>query len=236
MTEYFKNIDFSQFTSIKFDIGLSYNAPNSNQWLENDDTGKLLVLGFEPDPESVRCIQNKNIKKRHPSHDTPIKDKYINSQFFVIPVALSNVNEPKMMDFYSMEKDVGTSSLYSPNSILGNISIVRKVPVYPLKYFIENIPWNHFSHIDYIKIDAQGSDLDIIKSAGVLLKEKVVYITAEPEHSQYNNCEHNTLSNIEQYLVDNGFIRIKHPNTTDPTFVNRIFLDIAKDIFISQTS
>ena len=46
-----------------------------------------------------------------------------------------------------------------------------EVPVYSLKHFFDLFPWDRFEFIDYIKIDAQGADFDIIKGAGDYLNE-----------------------------------------------------------------
>jgi hypothetical protein len=141
-----------------------------------------------------------------------------------LPIALSNVDEPTTMDFYSMQEDAGTSSLFQPiDKNLGPVKQISSVPVFSLKHFFDHFPWNRFKYIEYIKIDAQGADFDIIKSAGSYLKERVAYITAEPEDSQYENCSNNTAYNIEQYLITQNFIRIQHPNTKNPTFVNKKF-------------
>jgi hypothetical protein len=97
------------------------------------------------------------------------------------------------------------------------------------------IPWEKFEYIEYIKIDAQGADLDIIKSAGEYLRDRVVYITAEPESSDYENCSHNTSENMEEYLLTQNFIKINHSNTKDPTFINRKFIELKDNIYIYQT-
>ena len=94
--------------------------------------------------------------------------------------------------------------------------------------------WNRFPYIEYIKIDAQGSDFDILLSAGDYLKERVVFITAEPECNQYYNTQHNNTDNIKSYLESQGFIYINHENTKDPTFLNNNFLYLKDKIFISQ--
>ena len=93
--------------------------------------------------------------------------------------------------------------------------------------------WNRFPIIEYLKIDAQGSDFDIIKGAGDYIKN-IVYITAEAESTDYYNCNHNTADNMKNYLESYDFIMIKHPNTIDPTFINKRFLDLKDKIFICQ--
>jgi FkbM family methyltransferase len=234
-SEILKNIP-NDMTHIKIDIGLSYTAPNSNVWISNESN--LFVIGFEPNPEAIECITDpiKNAEKNK-RFFPEFPSEYIGSRFLLIPFALSNIDEPSTMNFYATELDIGTSSLHKPSdnhgAILGNYKTID-VPVYSLKHFFDIFPFERFEYIDYIKIDAQGSDLDILKGAGDYLKEKVVYITAEPEHQQYINTQHNTSENIEQYLISQNFIRVFNKNTSDPTFLNMKYQHLADSIFISQ--
>ena len=164
-------------------------------------------------------------------HEHVLENKYIDDNYFsIINVALSNVKE---MDFYCTKNDPGTSSLYCPNNNLNEeIKDIIKVPVYSLKHFFDIFDWNRFP---YIKIDAQGSDLDILIGAEDYLKNKVVYITAEPDYySQYDKAEHNNVDNIKNYLESQDFIFINHPNTRDPTFINKNFLYLKDKIYIAQ--
>lgn len=217
---------------IKIDIGLSYNAPHTKIWFENDNyNNDLYVIGFEPNIYNVNNILNKN-----DYHQYAIENKYMDDNHFcLINIALSNVKEMKEMDFYCTKKDPGTSSLYCPNNNLNDeIKEIIKVPVYSLKHFFDIFDWERFPYIEYIKIDAQGSDLDILIGAEDYLKNRVVYITAEPEYSQYHNSEHNNFDNIKKYLESQNFILINHPNTIDPTFINNKFLYLKDDIYIAQ--
>lgn len=134
-----------------------------------------------------------------------------------------------------MERDSGTSSILKPDiQQLGAIKEIVQVPVYSLKHFFDVFPWDKYEYIEYIKIDAQGYDLNILKGAQNYLKEKVVYITAEPECSTYNGSDNNTSENITKYLEEQNFIRISHENTHDPTFINKKFLHLKDEIFIYQ--
>lgn len=103
-----------------------------------------------------------------------------------------------------------------------------------IKTFFNVFPWDRFEYIDYIKVDAQCADFDIIKSAGDCLKERVVFITTEPENMQYVNCSSNSAENITNYLISQNFIRINHPNTSDPTFINKKFQHLQDTIYIRQ--
>ena len=42
---------------VKIDVGLSYSAPHSQDWLSKDDD--LIVIGFEPNPDCIDSILSK---------------------------------------------------------------------------------------------------------------------------------------------------------------------------------
>jgi len=219
---------------IKIDIGLSYNAPQSQDWLSKEPN--LMVFGFEPNPDVIDSISKGNIQKRDPAHGEPLQKKYIDEKrFSLVSVALSDVNKVEQMDFYINNNDCGTSSLFKHDEKrLGSIKNLVKVNVCSLKMFFDNFPWERFEYIDYIKIDAQGSDLNILKGAGKFLQERVVFVTAEADGYQYYGAEECNINNITNYMSSQNFIKINHPNTQDPTFVNSKFLEISKNIYINQ--
>jgi FkbM family methyltransferase len=212
---------------IKIDVGLGLYNCYSNNWLKCEKD--LFVFMFDPNKDSINSILQYMEKMK----SILISN---NNSFAVIPVALSNVLEESSLDFYSMQNDGGTSSLFKPTNIkrLGPIKSKNVVPVFSLKHFFDLFPWDRFEYIEYIKIDAQGADFDIIKSAGNYLSERVVFITAEPESYDYENCNHNTAENMEQYLLTQNFIKVEHPNTQDPTFMNKKFSHLYNEIYIYQ--
>lgn len=235
MNNYFKNMYLpSHVNHLKIDIGLSYSAPQSQIWLSHEPD--LFVVGIEPNPECIDSINNGPIIKKHECHGTPLSEEN-KKRFYLIPVALGNVTTPKTIDFYQMTNDCGTSSIYMPiDHSLGPVKQKIQVPIYSLSDFFVNFPWgmNNIHCVDYIKIDAQGSDLDILKSAGKYLRERVIYITAEGECNQYANCSQNNNNDIQMYMESIGFDRVNHPNTQDPTFLNRIYKHMKNDVFIYQ--
>lgn len=219
---------------IRLDVGLSYGAPFSKMWLDRDKD--LFIFGFEPNPFCLEILHAGNIQSQHPNHPDSMTDEYLKNSINIIPVALANVIDPTTMKFFSMANDCGTSSLYEPvDPSIGPVKKVVDVPVYSLKHFFDAFDWNRFEYIEYIKIDAQGSDFDIILSAGDYLKERVVYITAEPEMWQYRNCSHNSTENMRNYLESQNFIQIQHPNCQDPTFINKKFMHLKDEIYVIQT-
>ena len=213
---------------IKLDIGLSYSAPMSQYWLSHEDD--LLVFGFEPNPASVTSILQ-GATKRHKLHGSPLEKKYIGKSFFLIPCALGLSNN-KTVKFFVTD-NCGCSSVYVPKTF--SIECVIEVSIFSLSDFFDLFPFDSHPVIDYIKIDAQGSDLDIVKSAGHYLAERVIYITLEPENTEYEGTV-NSHHDIDCYMQSIGFIPHRSPNTDDPTYFNPRYTEYVKshDIKIYQ--
>jgi len=207
---------------IKIDIGLSYSAPISQYWLQQESD--LIVFGFEPNPNSVASIRNGAIK-RHPSHGVTLDPKHVNVDFFLIPCALG-LSKAKMVKFYITKEDCGCSSLYEPSYF--EVENIIDVPVFSLSDFFDIFPFNTHPIVEYIKIDAQGSDLDIVKSAGSYLKDHVIYITIECENTYYKNTM-NSEHDVESYMNQIGFQRHTTDDTDDPTYINSRYLEYVKE-------
>jgi hypothetical protein len=111
----------------------------------------------------------------------------------------------------------------------------KKITVeqYRLEEFFKIFPFEQIPYIEYIKIDAQGADLDIIKSGGEYIKDYVVYVTLEPENNQYLGTN-NSVNSINDYMKSIGFQRINHSKTNDPTFINEKFINLKDNISIFQ--
>jgi len=228
MEKYLENLHIpANINHVKIDVGLGEYNINSVNWLKYEKD--LLVLMFDPNGLNKDPVKRAKHQMEKPDTMDP------SNIYYEIPVALADISEPASLTFYRMGQDAGTSSLYAPvDPRLGPVAEKTTVPSYSLRHVFDMFPWDRFQHIEYLKIDAQGADLDIIKSAGNYLRERVVFVTAEPESNQYMNCGHNTSSNMESYLKTQGFERIRHPRTSDPTFVNKKFVDIAANIYLYQ--
>ena len=128
------------------------------------------------------CVENFIFKKNVKETNYIVTPK---NTINIFPVALNDIVDPTTMSFYNMAEDTGTSSLFRPvDPNLGTVQKIQNMPVFSLKHFFDLFPWDRFEYIDYIKIDAQGADLAILKSAGKYLSDLVVYITAEAESKQ----------------------------------------------------
>jgi len=199
-----------------------------------------MVFGFEPNPLSYKSITSppeerpkgfRGYMNGATINYRPIDYELVGKRAFFLPVALSDVGEPETMDFYITANMPDCSSLKKPKSDFTEIDSIVKVPVFNLKDFLDLLPDDKI--VDYIKIDVQGVDLEVLKGAGSHLSNRVVFVTAEPETKQYDDCIDNTAENITSYMESQGFIRVGHRNTHDPTFLNKKFWD-RQNVYISQ--
>ncbi len=208
--------------SIKIDIGLSWDAPNSAMWLNAND--KLFVIGIEPNEQAIQSIKDRE-NVCHKKLEVP----YNKNNYMLLECAVDNVPELQMTDFYHMEGDPGTSSLLKPSSKLTGkqkIDFIKKVPVTPLSNILEKMPWDKFEYIEHIKTDAQGKDLGIFMSAGDYI-EKVVYLDVEVSTAGHylNEIDQNK---IIAKIKERGFKVLKRGMNT--TFLNTRYEDIQKNI------
>lgn len=213
---------------IRLDIGLSHCAPNSAVWLSRNSN--TFVIGIEANKYAVEHIKQYGI--RSDLEGTIFET--IPSNYILLNIALDNVTKKTTKPFYHMSHDVGVSSLLKPTHHLDDtIKELSNVDVYPLSDVLSKIDWNRFEYIDMIKIDTQGKDLDIIKSAGKYL-DKVVYL----------NCEINTFDcyegvptpdEFDSYLFSKGF-EIVFDNSlqgeivVDRTYINKRFIHLKDEI------
>lgn len=207
---------------VKLDIGLSYSAPISQYWLSHEDA-HLMIFGFEPNPACVKSILQ-GATKLHPLHGDPLETKFIEKNFFLIPCALGLSNNT-MIKFFVTKEDCGCSSIFAPKYL--DVSDIIEVPIFKLSDFFDIFPFDTHPVIDYIKIDAQGADLAIAKSAGHYLAERVVYITLEAEDNYYHNTD-NSFQAIDSYMRSIGFVPHVSNLTCDPTYFNPRFSDYVK--------
>ena len=93
------------------------------------------------------------------------------------------------------------------------------VPVIQLSDVFERIDFNRFQFVEHLKVDAQGMDGRVLRSAKHHLKERVVYVTAEGDNDQYIG---GGKVNVNEYLSSQGFQRLH-----GETWINGHFKDNA---------
>lgn len=171
------------------------------RWLRDRDN---LVYAFEPTPELCTELWNKF------SHD---------ENFFLIPAAVDIENAWKIFNVAG-QKDWGCSSLHEFSDDLNvtwpnrsDFKVTKKINVMctRLDTFIKNY---NIGTIDYLWIDAQGNDFNVLKSLGKYIKN-VQSGKCEVSYTVelYKNTD-NTINSVKPWLESNGFTVTVTPDKT----------------------
>ena len=177
---------------VKIDVGLSYSAANAVAWIREDPN--LIVFGFEPLPES--CARLRKWLSEQPDSAS------LSKQLVILPVALGR--EVGTSKLHITADDTASSSLLPPKN-MGQQGTIE-VQVFTLVDLLKALPNERVSHIDYLKLDCQGMDLEILKGAGDEIA-KFALVTAEAEDDQYLNST-NSLRELGQFMGSNGFVHL----------------------------
>ena len=243
----------SNIKRIKIDIGLADDALHSNIWLgkEHNFLEDTIVFGFEPDPRNVKMIKDFKIQSKR-----KIPYECLNKNFFLLPCALGNtsISENEVTYFYQHKTNPDLSSCYLPKTLLEDydddeeindfIKEILKnseyqrisVPIFSLNHFLKFIDFNKFPVIDYLKINTNGSDQDIIKGISPVFLKKIAFITfnGNGEYRSFNNIYDTTyLLTKEGFIENNGKIKLLKSFNTDPTFYNKELEDVIKSRMIT---
>lgn len=228
---------------LRIDIGLSTHASHSAWFLGlYKDRGSI---GIEPDPrccqellngstllpEVKRIVVNKQLIQ-HQGRDIGTVD----SRFIFVHCAISDVPHPTRIPFYLTNAQLagsnhqyrvfGTSSFHQPTEAhpSGGYT-VQDVLALPLRDIISAIP-DRFGFIEEIKVDTEGHDYQMVKSAGEGIR-KAVYVTVESgltaprhHHGVVADARNSTRSVIRAYMESMGF-RVDYEDATDQRYINR---------------
>jgi FkbM family methyltransferase len=211
--------------TVKIDVGLSSNAPQTELWLRSDS--KTLVFGFEPVRSNLESLQSG-------SSNWPLKldPKRIGKSVYLLPCALGSKSMVGPREMYVTDDDAGRSSLLSPVNF--SVERMEKINVYTLSDFFSCFPFNVITTIDHLKIDVQGLDFEVLKGASRFLR-KISVITVEVDQTDYKGTTNN-FKEMRFFLALYGHLYIRHPHqwnywfrkfrisilfdTHDPTFIN----------------
>jgi FkbM family methyltransferase len=182
--------------SVKVDVGLSFNAKMTFEWLERQPED-LVVFAFEPVQFNIQQIQAK--MRLHPDPE------WLYERLILLPIALGK--EFGKRSFY-VTHDTGQSSLLRPTK--ATVELVEMVEVVTLQAFNSLISLENMPYIDYLKTDCQGADLDILQGAGPSIS-RFVCITSESETANYEGSQ-NSLRHTKDYLSGFGFTQINPRN------------------------
>jgi FkbM family methyltransferase len=212
-------------TKVSIDVGLSVNAPQSATWLEQDPD--LFVIGFEPIQSNIDLIHQGNApwpKNLQPS--------MIGERICIVKAALAELDEPKPVNFFVTKLDPGCSSFLKPVSF--EIDRVELVSVFKLDTILEHFPYNRIHYIEHLKIDAQGTDFNVLKGA-IKNLSRILFVTLEIDTINYIGSQQSE-GEVNEFLSLNHFYRINNSilgriirkilgirvdfQTDDPTYIN----------------
>jgi hypothetical protein len=212
-------------TKVSIDVGLSVNAPQSATWLEHDP--ELFVLGFEPIQSNIDFIYKGNAP--WPKNLQPWM---IGKRICIVKAALAETDEPKPVNFYVTKLDPGCSSFLKPVSL--EIDRIELVNVFKLDTILEHFPYNRIPYIEHLKIDAQGTDFNVVKGVTNNLN-RILFVTLEVDTVNYIGSNQSE-KEVSEFFRLNGFHRISNSilsrinrkirrinvdlETDDPTYIN----------------
>lgn len=179
-----------------FDVGAHWGQDSLDITRNNPD---VVCFAFEPTPELAAQLREK-------SRD--FADRY-----FVYEYAISDYNG--VSDFHLVVGDTGSASLNSFNDNLSQTwpgrtdFVVRKtitVPVFRLDTWL-SIYGEHIDEIHHLHIDAQGSDLNVLKGLGNkigIVQSGVIEVPQQDELRLYKG--QHTKNECLEFLEKNNFV------------------------------
>lgn len=218
---------------IRIDVGTGSTAPNASLWLKNNK--ETAVLCFEADPRSYKILINGGFTNQYTDKFRLVKKKYIlyrnrivkkldNKVLKIFNVAISLSDKSKSNFYLTDKKNFGTSSLLKPleRSLKQKIVKKIKVPVKKLSFFLKKIDFSHFEYIEFLKVDTQGNDLNVLKSCGKYLN-KCCFIQAEYwAYRAYKgeSTRQECLNSMKKFMESRNF-SLYYFTVSDAFFVNK---------------
>lgn len=212
----------SNCDSVRIDIGLAGEAPNSAKWLL--ETKNRFVIGIEPiDHHWDMLCEFETADTDRPYPNFPLlqlsKNSIehnkknicsINSRFFGIQCAISDVDSLVYSKFYQMDRSggaSGSSSLLEPTEFHPHtLESITTVPTVPLSTILNKLDFSE--PIEHIKTDCEAHDFNVVKSLDHHI-ENVCFVTSE---MTVNNMHHKGAYDHEEFLdfmSDKGFCIIR---------------------------
>ncbi len=159
-------------------------------WLFYGDQAKL--IGFEPDEKECKRL-NKQM---------------FNSGNSIFPVALHQNRGKKT--FYITSYHLSSSSFYQPDMEFckrfpdeANLVVEKTIEIDTID-FDSFANENHISSVDFIKLDTEGSELDILKGAVRSLRKSVIGVSVEVEFLPVHK-DQPVFSEVDPFMRQNGF-------------------------------
>jgi len=188
------------------DVGANECETTLPELYRSDD---LVILAFEPLVEKCDLLKKKHLR------------------LIALPIAIS-ANEGSV-NFYRTANNVSSSlSPFNPDGLAEwkdtkGLEIVeeRIVPAMRLERILGVLP---VERVEFLKIDAQGHDLDVVKSAGDLIHkiDKIKLEVAVTSAQLYEGAA--TKDDVISYMTDHGFKLLEVESQTNGQEENLTFV------------
>jgi FkbM family methyltransferase len=147
------------------------NTCNENKFLRSFFRNKITYIDVGVNQGSFYKKINKIVKKAILVDPIILPLKIIQNNTTLVEAALSNKITNKKFYHYNV---IAHSSFYKRNNILGSLSSIKKTKMIKTET-LDNIFFaKKLKKIDFIKIDAQGEELNILLGAKKILKKKLI--------------------------------------------------------------
>ena len=220
-------------TSLKIDIGLAGDAPNSARWLMSDP--HVFVIGIEPleyhhkhlyelgspeGTEEVFCHPTWPIVQLKHNAVLHNREKVcdISDRFILLKTAINKVDSFGKQKFYVNKVEEGETGSSTLSKAVSDkrphlLDKVIDVNICSLEYILDLLPLQGFKYIEHIKTDCEGMDFQVIQSIGDKI-EKALFVTCEISHV----CNPEELLNLPlvRHMLKHRFV----PFLATPNSVN----------------
>jgi FkbM family methyltransferase len=183
---------------ILFDVGAHWGQDSLNVTQHDPE---VICYAFEPTPELARLLR------------LAAKSRNMEDRYHVFEDAISDYDGEA--DFHMVEGDTGSASLNEFSNNLNEtwpgrtdfaVRASKKVNVYRLDTWLKTFA-SEITQIDHLHIDAQGSDLAVLKGLGEkisIVQSGVVEVPQEDRLRLYKG--QHTKQEALDFLEQNGFV------------------------------
>lgn len=144
-------------------VEIGSNTQNTLDQTMLPNNPETFVLTFEPLLDKYGTLLSRNS-----APDRASQLGFHHERGIALPLAVASGEPFATRDFHVHAVDGCSSLLHGAPTSCAEIVETRRVATVPLSHVLE--AWLGGRRVDYLKIDAQGADLDILESAGDLLK------------------------------------------------------------------
>ena len=158
-------------------------------WLQYVD--QATIIGFEPEKqESLRLLRELSDEK-HRIYPIGLDHKKGKKTFYV-------TQWPSGSSFYPVNAALWDRFIRGDDKrIVGTV----EMETIALDSFVEG---NELGYVDYVKLDTEGSELDILKGAVMTLNQSIMAVSVEVEFIQMHNGQP-FFADVDAFLRERGF-------------------------------